>query len=414
MIRKVNKKKLKSSLVRTRKIIVDKFRKLHTERLQSESELQKKYGALSESLKKMINNKEEIQQRSEAEKATARIDDSLNAIQNDSSIDSENDLENDSENDFPNESHEFNTKSEVNELVNHAPLIEQKYEKMEPVADDIGEIERFQFKPIKLKQINIPNMKRDKRKLHENGEVVDIKKKIKNEIISDLDEMDVEDRSFENITERKKSVKRKMKRGKIKQSDAAKKKSSSFDQMNDALLGAKKRNVSKMKTEMISKNADSTKMIRNLNVPQNLQEKKRNQMINTRKLKRNAKLDALRKENDNQTEMVSFSPEDFNDDSEYNVPGVKRSRISVPMASIEKSIRKIKARKFKKIVKSGDGLERKFIPYSENIVYEYYDDPNELCDRLRLLVSSKSAGNTNHDQEINSIIEELRERNIIV
>lgn len=52
-----------------------------------------------------------------------------------------------------------------------------------------------------------------------------------------------------------------------------------------------------------------------------------------------------------------------------------------------------------------------FIPYSasDRIVYEYFDDPNELCERLRLLVSSRMAGNTNHMQEINSIIEELRE-----
>lgn len=63
--------------------------------------------------------------------------------------------------------------------------------------------------------------------------------------------------------------------------------------------------------------------------------------------------------------------------------------------------------------KSGSGLESNFIPYNPNIVYEYFDNPNELCDRLRLLVSSRSAGNTNHSQEINSIIEELRELELI-
>lgn len=61
----------------------------------------------------------------------------------------------------------------------------------------------------------------------------------------------------------------------------------------------------------------------------------------------------------------------------------------------------------------GDGLEKEFIPYTENIAYEYYDDPNELCERLQLLISSKLAGNSNHSQEINSIIEELRENDII-
>lgn len=58
-------------------------------------------------------------------------------------------------------------------------------------------------------------------------------------------------------------------------------------------------------------------------------------------------------------------------------------------------------------------LKKAFIPYNPNIVYEYWDNPNELCDRLRLLVSSQSAGNTNHNQEINSILEELGEQGII-
>lgn len=63
----------------------------------------------------------------------------------------------------------------------------------------------------------------------------------------------------------------------------------------------------------------------------------------------------------------------------------------------------------------GKGIEAEFIPYRQNdrIVYTYFDDPNELCERLRLLVSSKAAGNTNHTQEINSIVEELRELGLI-
>jgi len=43
----------------------------------------------------------------------------------------------------------------------------------------------------------------------------------------------------------------------------------------------------------------------------------------------------------------------------------------------------------------------------------YWDDPNELVDRLRLLIASETAGNNNHRNEIISIIEELREANII-
>lgn len=63
--------------------------------------------------------------------------------------------------------------------------------------------------------------------------------------------------------------------------------------------------------------------------------------------------------------------------------------------------------------KAGKGIESNFIPLSNGIVHEFYDDPNELCDRLRLLIASRSAGNTNHAQEINSIISELRESGYI-
>lgn len=45
--------------------------------------------------------------------------------------------------------------------------------------------------------------------------------------------------------------------------------------------------------------------------------------------------------------------------------------------------------------------------------YTYWDDPNELVDRLRLLMSSQAAGHTGHDNEIISIVEELREAKII-
>ena len=48
-----------------------------------------------------------------------------------------------------------------------------------------------------------------------------------------------------------------------------------------------------------------------------------------------------------------------------------------------------------------------------NFDYIYWDDPNELVERLKLLLAEKSAGNQNHINEIHSIIEELREANII-
>ncbi|XP_043468125.1 uncharacterized protein LOC122502244 [Leptopilina heterotoma] len=45
--------------------------------------------------------------------------------------------------------------------------------------------------------------------------------------------------------------------------------------------------------------------------------------------------------------------------------------------------------------------------------YIYWDDPNELVDRLRLLMASQAAGNPSHNNEIMSIIEELREAKMI-
>lgn len=47
------------------------------------------------------------------------------------------------------------------------------------------------------------------------------------------------------------------------------------------------------------------------------------------------------------------------------------------------------------------------------IDYIYYDDPNEIVNRLKLLVASQLAGHTGHNNEMLSIEEELREAKII-
>ena len=51
--------------------------------------------------------------------------------------------------------------------------------------------------------------------------------------------------------------------------------------------------------------------------------------------------------------------------------------------------------------------------YKNNTDLVYWDDPNELVERLKLLIASRDAGNTNHDNEILSIVEELKEAGII-
>lgn len=65
----------------------------------------------------------------------------------------------------------------------------------------------------------------------------------------------------------------------------------------------------------------------------------------------------------------------------------------------------------------GKEISNRYTPYMKvsnaNIDYRHWDDPNELVDRLQLLIASKQAGNTGHDNEIISILEELKEAGII-
>lgn len=77
----------------------------------------------------------------------------------------------------------------------------------------------------------------------------------------------------------------------------------------------------------------------------------------------------------------------------------------------------------KPLFNDGDSLETKpptgsgisnMIYNEKPIEYVYWDDVNELVDRLRLLNASKLAGNSDsHDNEILAIISELREAGII-
>ena len=49
----------------------------------------------------------------------------------------------------------------------------------------------------------------------------------------------------------------------------------------------------------------------------------------------------------------------------------------------------------------------------KQVEYVYWDNINELVDRLRLLIASRDAGHTGHNNEIISIIEELKEAGVI-
>lgn len=82
-----------------------------------------------------------------------------------------------------------------------------------------------------------------------------------------------------------------------------------------------------------------------------------------------------------------------------------------------KKIKKNNSIKYQTIIKpitaSGSGLLRTTCSGSQ-VDYRWWDNPNELVDRLKLLNASTSAGNNSHQNEIIAILEELREARIIV
>ena len=94
----------------------------------------------------------------------------------------------------------------------------------------------------------------------------------------------------------------------------------------------------------------------------------------------------------------------------------------------DEGIRAINSKKYSNIIRplfntsQGKGFSNKtkrkftnsFIKYKVASInrikdFVYWDDPNELVDRLKLLVAEEQAGNNNHRNEINSILEELKE-----
>lgn len=61
---------------------------------------------------------------------------------------------------------------------------------------------------------------------------------------------------------------------------------------------------------------------------------------------------------------------------------------------------------------TGKGIEL-LKKVKKNTEFVYWDDPNELVERLQLLIASRDAGNTGLDNEIIAIIEELYEAGLV-
>ena len=90
--------------------------------------------------------------------------------------------------------------------------------------------------------------------------------------------------------------------------------------------------------------------------------------------------------------------------------------------STENQVMGNKGYKYRKIIaplllgkdKVGKGIPHTMTLSNNKIDYVHWDDPNELVDRLRLLNASRQAGHNAHENEIHSIIEELREVGLII
>ncbi|XP_077258537.1 uncharacterized protein LOC143895357 [Temnothorax americanus] len=105
--------------------------------------------------------------------------------------------------------------------------------------------------------------------------------------------------------------------------------------------------------------------------------------------------------------------------------GYKYRNIIAPLISGKKAgkgiPRAMTGNKYRNIIaspisgkKAGKGIPRAMTLNDNKIDYVHWDDPNELVDRLRLLEASRLAGHNGHDNEILSIIEELREAGLII
>lgn len=91
--------------------------------------------------------------------------------------------------------------------------------------------------------------------------------------------------------------------------------------------------------------------------------------------------------------------------------GITKTRSVNAVQRLTEAFSKPKPPVTRKQSKKGTGLTLK--NYKTNTDYIYWDNINELIDRLRLLISSTASGHTNHNNEIISIVEELREAKVI-
>lgn len=356
-------KNLKSTLVRMRKVIAKKFRKLHDQKDERKRRFTEKYEPITNTLQKLIDSKKNKKKTPSEEIPSNRSDHhqdtSENSIQTDSDVGDNYDPEFDDEFAFDDYQSYGN---EANNIDNENVNVHTQNQ-----ADETIPIHQ-----ILLENENAPG-------------VMDL-----NDTTQTFT-MDDDDVPMSVV--------------------ASKRMRSDVDDDNNVIENERKR----------AKKTNSNKKSQ----PQITKTKKKWNELQYLKAVRRMALSKIKPINTRASiPSVDISPEDYDEDGNYRgAEKPKRRRIVTsslrymlvrPRAGRKTNKKRTAKKVAAKQTVAGEGLEREFIPYTENIVYQYWDNPNELCDRLKLLLASKTAENSNHEQEINSIIEELRERNIIM
>lgn len=363
-------KKLKSTLVRTRKVIAKKFRQLHDQKDERKRRFNEKYEPITSTLQKLIDSKKNINKSTSEEiplNRSHRQDTSESSIQTDSDdYDNFNDGGDNNEPDFDDDDDEM----AFDDYQNYGNEASNKNNENVNDHNQNQADETVPIRQLLLENENLPG-------------AMDLNDTAQTFTMDDVPMGAVTSKRMRNV-------------------------------VDDNVLGNEQKRGKKLNSN--KKSQPKVTAVK----------KKWNELQYLKAVRRMAlsKIKPVDARASQSMPKVAVSPEDYDEDGYYRgAEKPKRRRIvtsSLRYLMVQpRTGRKInKKRPIKKVADkqtvAGEGLEREFIPYTENIVYQYWDDPNELCDRLRLLLASKTAGNSNHEQEINSIIQELRDRNIIM
>lgn len=402
-------KGVKASLARTRQVIANKFRKLNRNRILQERELETKYAPITDSINRLIETKTQLH----AQKNNSYFNDETEGdeLENGMEVDDKHDdlMHFDDDGDVKDDEIDVKAGIAQNDAMNSG----KERAKPTDLNKKYANIKKNKSKQLDT-ELKLLADKKNKQRTEQRANQYDVVRIYGPEHEADYDK---------KISTRKFSKKPPSSSEKILESTrkslSSKRKSKRTDELDAVRFrGDKRKNF---ETEIISpEDYDSDGHFLGLATKRRKVERPVKKLIKRKpvpKRKPAAKAMSYKPELKHEPQKrVIISLDDYNDKGEYVGLAKKRRKIEISEKKLveKKKERKNQWRSKKRHIKyDGKGLEKTFIPYTENIVYEYYDDPNELVDRLMLLVSSKTAGNTNHDQEINSIVEELRERNII-